>query len=273
MWRLLISRTAKGQSSHSIVMLAVWRVAPSCWNYCCSWCTPQRAQSVLQNLLRTTIWRSLLTVIISPTSFLNQNGPIMPCFNMSTHALHFTECSGLRRTSSGAWDPQNTEFLLLTWPDREKWASSLNHTFWRKSGFSSIVLWNHWHISTRFAVSFCVRVCLIWILYGYNWRSFFKILWMDEQERPNSWEHHQSDFFGLCPTESLTASAFSGDLAVNILALVDFCPFLMDIINVSVSLNSFTQRVIWNLWGKLLKLTFCGILPGQSSVILSPDRG
>ena len=106
---------------------------------------------------------------------------------MATQAVHFTECSGLWRTSSGAWDPQNTDFLLLTWPDREKWASSLNHTFWRKSGFSSILLSNHWHISTRFAMSFCVRVSLIWILYCYNWRSFFKILWTDKRERSNSW--------------------------------------------------------------------------------------
>ena len=60
---------------------------------------------------------------------LKANGPIMPCFNMATHAVHFTECSDLWRTSCGAWDPQNTEFLLLTWPDREKWASSMNHTF------------------------------------------------------------------------------------------------------------------------------------------------
>ena len=173
---------------------------------------------------------------------------------MATHAVHFTECSDLWRTSCGAWDPQNTEFLLLTWPDREKWASSLNHTFWRKSRFSSILLWNHWHISTRFVMSFCVRVCLIWILYGYNWRSFFKILWMDEREKPNSWQRLRSDFFGLHPTESFTASTFSGDLAVNFLPLVDFCRFLVDFINVPVSLNFFTQQVIWNLWGKFLKI-------------------
>ena len=107
---------------------------------------------------------------------------------MVTHAVHFTECSDLWRTSSGASDSQNTQFLLLRWSDGEKWASSLNRTFWRKSGFSSILLSNHWHILTGFGMPFCVRVWLIWILYGYNWRSFFKILWTDERERPNSWE-------------------------------------------------------------------------------------
>ena len=197
----------------------------------------------------------------------------MPCFNVPTHAVHFTECSGLWRTSSGAWDPHNTKFLLLTWPDKEKWALSLNHTFWKKSGFSSILLSNHWHISTRFVMSFCVRVCLIWILYGYNWRSFFKILWMDEQERPNSWEHHQGDFFGLCPTESLTASTFFGELAVNFLPLVYFCHFLVDFINVPVSFNFFTHWVIWNLWGKLSKLNLLGYLAWTVLKISSPDRG
>ena len=166
-----------------------------------------------------------MTVIVFPTLILNQNGLIMPCFNMATHAVNFTECIGLWKTSSGAWDPQNTKFLLLIWPDRERWASSLNHTFWRKSGFSSILLSNHRHISTRVAMSLCVRVCLIWILYGYNCRSFFNILWMDERERPNFWEHLQKDFFGLCPTESITASTFCGDLAVNFQLLVDFCLF------------------------------------------------
>ena len=193
MQHLLISWPAKRRSSHSIVMLVVLGVAPSCWNYCSSRCTPRWTQSVLQNLLRTTI----LTVTVFPTSFSNQNGPIMSCFDIGTHVVHFTECIGLWRTLSGAWDPQNTEFLLLTWTDRETWASSLNHTFWRNSGFSSILLSNQWHISTRFAMPFCLRVCLIWILHGYNWRSFFKILWKDERGRPNSWEHLRCNVFGL----------------------------------------------------------------------------
>ena len=40
-------------------------------------------------------------------------------------------------------------------------------------------------------------------------RSFFKILWTDERERPNSWELLRIDFFGFQPTESLTAITFS----------------------------------------------------------------
>ena len=48
--RLLISRPAKRRSSHSMVMLAVWEVAPSCWNNCSSRRIPRLVQSVLQNL-------------------------------------------------------------------------------------------------------------------------------------------------------------------------------------------------------------------------------
>ena len=44
MRHLLISQPAKRRSSHSIVMLDVWGVAPSCWDHCSSWCMPRWAQ-------------------------------------------------------------------------------------------------------------------------------------------------------------------------------------------------------------------------------------
>ena len=178
----------------------------------------------------------------------------MQCFDIATHAVHFTECSGLWRTSSGAWDPQNTEFLLLAWPDREKWASLLNHTFWKKSGFSSILLLNHWHISTRFAMLFCVRVCLVCSLCGYNWRSFFKILWTDKRERPNFLERLRSDFFGLGPAESLTASTFSRDLALNFLSLVDFCSVLGGLYQCSCVLKLLYPAGNLELMGKVIEI-------------------
>ena len=62
-----------------------------------------------------------------------------------------------------------------------------------------------------------VSLCLIWILYGYSWRSFFKILGNDVQERLGSWERLQRGFFRLLPTESLTTSILSGHLAINFL--------------------------------------------------------
>ena len=39
--RLLISRLENWWSSHSIVILAVCEIAPSCWNHCTSWFTPR----------------------------------------------------------------------------------------------------------------------------------------------------------------------------------------------------------------------------------------
>ena len=80
---------------------------------------------------------------------------------MATHVVHSTERSGLWRTLPSAWALQNTEFLLnsSSFCLIEKWASSLNHIFWRKSDISSILLSNHCHTSTCFAMTFCVRVC------------------------------------------------------------------------------------------------------------------
>ena len=57
-----------------------------------------------------------------------------------------------------------------------------------------------------------------------------------------------------CAQQDFSLRRHSGGLAVNFLPLVDFCPSLVDFINVPVSLNFFTQRVVWNLWGKLLKI-------------------
>ena len=39
-------------------------------------------------------------------------------------------------------------------------------------------------------------------MYGYSWRSFFKVLCNDACERPSSWECLQRDFFRLFPTIS-----------------------------------------------------------------------
>ena len=44
----------------------------------------------------------------------NQNGPMMPCFDMATQAVHFTECNGLWRQCSGGVLPQKTLFFEFT---------------------------------------------------------------------------------------------------------------------------------------------------------------
>ena len=49
----------------------------------------------------------------------------------------------------------------------------------------------------------------------------------DARERPSSWERPRRNFFGLLPTESLTASTLSGYLAVDFLPDLGFSTFLM----------------------------------------------
>ena len=75
---------------------------------------------------------------------------------------------------------------------------------------------------TRNSMSAGMSLCLIWIPYGYSWRSFFKILCNDARERPSSWEHLRKDIFGLLRIDSLTASTLSGHFADNILPDLGF---------------------------------------------------
>ena len=49
----------------------------------------------------------------------------------------------------------------------------------------------------RFSMS--VGVSSFWILYGYSWRSFFKILHNDASERPSSWERSLEGLFRTPP--------------------------------------------------------------------------
>ena len=54
----------------------------------------------------------------------------------------------------------------------------------------------------------------------------YAILCNDARERPISWERLRSGFFGLLPTESITASTLSGHLTVNFLQDLEFSAFL-----------------------------------------------
>jgi len=44
----------------------------------------------------------------------NRNGPMMPCLEMATQAVHFTEYNGLYRQCSGGVLPQKILFLEFT---------------------------------------------------------------------------------------------------------------------------------------------------------------
>ena len=94
-------------------------------------------------------------------------------------------------------------FLEFTCPESRKWASSENHTLFRKSGSSSILSQNHSHILTRFLMSSWVNFCLIWILYGYRFRYVIRILLTDSLFRPSSWLRRHTDLLGPRTTDSL----------------------------------------------------------------------
>ena len=94
---------------------------------------PFRRPSDVQNLPNTWTYRSVLIVTDRSLSSSNQNGPMMPCLEMATQAVHFTECNGLCRQCSGGVLPQKMLFEF-TWPDNRKCASSENQTLSRMSG-------------------------------------------------------------------------------------------------------------------------------------------
>ena len=75
-----------------------------------------------------------------------------------------------------------------------------------------------------------VSLCLIWILYGYSGRSFFKIFYDDLRKRLSSWERLRRDFFGHLLIESLTASKMSWHLAVNFMFDLGFSAFFVEVV-------------------------------------------
>ena len=75
---------------------------------------------------------------------------------------------------------------------------------------------------------------------GRNWLTLF----YSARERPSSWQHLRRDFFGLLPTESLTASTLSGHLAINFLSDLEFSAFLLRLFTDPVTWNFCTQRII-----------------------------
>jgi len=101
----LISRSGKGCCSHANDLFEVWGVAPSCWNHWRTLKSPLRRPSAVQNLPSTWTYRSVLIVTDRSLSSSNQNDPMMPCLEMATQAVHFTECNGLGTKCSGVCYP------------------------------------------------------------------------------------------------------------------------------------------------------------------------
>ena len=134
-----------------MIRLRCGGVAPSCWNHWRTLMTPFRRPSAAHNLPSTWTYRSVLIVTDRWLSSSNQNGPMMPCLEMATQAVHFAECNGLCRQCSGGVLPLKMLFLE-------------NQALSRKSGTASILSQNHWHMITHFLMSSGVSFYLICIL-------------------------------------------------------------------------------------------------------------
>lgn len=134
-------------SSHSIVMLAVSGVIPFCWNHCTSRFTPQSVPSVLQKLLSRPI---VVTGSSSVSSYLNC--PIMSCFEMTTHIMHYTECKGLCSTSyttcvsqstcSYYWHVHRARSVFRHWTKHHQEKSAACHSWILPHCCVGIVYWS-----------------------------------------------------------------------------------------------------------------------------------
>ena len=154
---------------------------------------------------------------------------------MTRQAVQFRVQKPLKHLSWGFCSPMHTAIAIDM---STRCASSLNQPSARKSESSSTLFSNYKHMTKCFSMSAGVSLCSIWILHGYSWKSFFKILCNDTRKRLNSWERLRRDFFELLPTESLTSSTLSGHLAIYFLSDQRFSDFL---------LRLFTDPVAWNL--------------------------
>ena len=85
---LLTSLSSNRSLSQARETFDVWGVAPSCWNHCWSRSIPLRRPNDATNFLSTATQRSVFTVWGCSFSSSNQNGPMMPCLEMATHAVH-----------------------------------------------------------------------------------------------------------------------------------------------------------------------------------------
>ena len=106
----LISRSGKRCCSHANDSFEEWAVVPSCWNHWRTLTTPLRRPSGVQNLPRTWTYRSVLIVADRSLSSSNQNGPMIPCSEMATQAVHFTECNGFADSAQGVCYPRRCCF-------------------------------------------------------------------------------------------------------------------------------------------------------------------
>ena len=97
----------------AIAALAVWAVAPSCWNHT-FWLLILRLRSSGSNkLLIISMYRAEFTVVgISFSS--KKYGPMTPTLPIAHQTVTFGMCNGLSSTSWGFWGPVS-EVLFVYW--------------------------------------------------------------------------------------------------------------------------------------------------------------
>ena len=173
----------------------------------------------------------------STSAFLNQNGPIIPCFKIATQTVHYTECKGLWSTSSVASVPHYTQLLLLTCSQSLKYASSLNQTSWRKSRSYSILFTNHRHITRS---GFCKGTA------EDTYFRFFAMMHGKDQVLGNVFRGTFSDSF----RQNLSPISHCQDILQSTSCQIwDLFTFLLKLFTDPVSWNLCTQRSIWLFCG------------------------
>ena len=103
---------------------------------------------------------------------------------------------------------------------------------------------------------------------GRNWLT----LYYTAREKPSSWEHLRRDFFGLLPTESLTASTLSEHLAVNFLPDLRLFCLLFDFVYCTRGLKFVYPTINLAFLGIIVKLNFLRKFTCTFWTILFPNK-
>ena len=128
-----------GNVAHTtaISALAVWAVAPSCWNHTFWLLILRLHSSGSKKLLIMSMYRAEFTVVLIPFSSKKYR-PMTPTLPIAHQTVTFGLCNGLSCTSWEFCGAQYQKLCLFTEPFRWKCASSLIMMI--ASSFSLIIL-------------------------------------------------------------------------------------------------------------------------------------
>jgi len=127
---------------------AVCAVAPSCWKHnksCWQGCNSMRSK-----VSSMTIYHSAFTVIVHPSAFSKQKGPIMPREGTACHTCH--------------WCTMQKMLVKFMWI---VWASSDNSNVFTMSLMFFKKSYNSLQNCSRLTLSLSLSSWATWILYGW----------------------------------------------------------------------------------------------------------